>query len=211
MDLEQARTAIADGGRRLLADGLVVGTAGNLSVRVGERIAISPSGVDYDAVTPDDVAVVTLDGVHEAGRPPSTELPLHLATYRRPDVAAIVHTHSAKATALGLVADVLPAVHYLVVDLGGPVPVLPFALPGSEELATAIAGALADPGRTALLLRNHGTVTVGDTLARAHARAVTLEWLAGLWHDASLHGDPAVVTDAELAAVAEHLTGYFDR
>ena len=92
-----------------------------------------------------------------------------------------------------------------------PVPVLPFALPGSEELATAIAGALADPGRTALLLRNHGTVTVGDTLARAHARAVTLEWLAGLWHDASLHGDPAVVTDAELAAVAEHLTGYFDR
>ena len=149
-----------------------------------------------------------LDGrTVEATAPPSTELPLHLAAYRAlPSISAVVHTHSTAATAVGLVLDVLPAVHYLIALVGGPIPVLPYATPGSTALAELIAGAL--PGRSALVLRNHGVVTVGPSLPAALAHAELVEWLASLYLSAVSIGKPSLVDDAELARVAELLAHY---
>jgi L-fuculose-phosphate aldolase len=207
--LEAEREAVVAHGRRLVADGLAVGTAGNLSVRRDRLVAISPSGVGYDALTPAEVSVVDLDGAIVQGATPSSELPLHLAIYASTDHRAVVHTHAGYATALRLVLDELPAVHYLIADLGGPVPVIGFAPPGSDELARLLVPALAS--RSAVLLRNHGTVTVGGCLARAHARSVTLEWLCTLYHRARCVGEPAVLDGAVLDGLAAAMRAYFDR
>jgi L-fuculose-phosphate aldolase len=185
--------------KRLVPDGLVTGTAGNLSVRESDVVAITPTGVAYELLTPADVSLVSLEGALMEGRP-STELPMHLAVYRETVSAAVVHTHSPFATALGTVADQLPAIHYLVAELGGPVPVVPYATPGSGDLARAAAAAL--QGRSAVLLRNHGALAVGDSLPRAYARAVLLEWLAALYCRARALGEPSLVGDEELARLA---------
>lgn len=208
MRLADEREQVVLAARRLVDDGLVVGTAGNVSLRVDETVVITPSGIGYDQLTADQVCLIRMDGeVEEAPLPPSTELPLHLSAYRsagRP--AALVHTHSPNATALGLVLDRLPAVHYLIALLGGPVPVVSYATPGSEQLADLIAAAL--PGRSALLLRNHGVVTVGRSLRSAHDKALLVEWLAELYAKARLLGPPALVDDAELTRVAGLLAHY---
>jgi L-fuculose-phosphate aldolase len=130
---------------------------------------------------------------------PSSELPLHLAVYRSRKANAIVHTHSLYATALTTVMDRLPAIHYQIGDLGGSVPVLPYARFGSKELAAMVAAGL--EGRTAVLMKNHGATTIGPDLPRALARSITLEWIARLYHQAALLGNPALLDDAEIAAV----------
>ncbi len=212
MLLEAERRAVVDTARQLLATGLVIGTAGNVSLRTADLVLITPSGVDYGSLTPEQVCVVDLHGqVREAALSPSTELPLHLAAYhsaRSPSdqVSAVVHTHSPYATAVGLVVETLPAVHYLIAMLGGPVPVVPYATPGSQALADGIGAAL--PGRSALLLRNHGVVTTGPTLRAALEKASLLEWLAEVYSKARVLGAPAVVDDEELARVARLLAHY---
>jgi L-fuculose-phosphate aldolase len=212
MLLEAERQQVVDSAQQLLATGLVIGTAGNVSLRTGDMVVITPSGVDYNSLTPAQVCVLDVQGhVHEAALPPSTELPLHLAAYRSAQspsnrVAAVVHTHSSYATAVGLVVDALPAVHYLIAMLGDPVPVVPYATPGSQALADGIGAAL--PGRSALLLRNHGVVTVGATLRAALEKAALVEWLAEVYAKARVLGDPAIVGDEELARVAQRLAHY---
>jgi L-fuculose-phosphate aldolase len=212
MLLEAERHSVVDTARQLLATGLVIGTAGNVSLRTGDMVLITPSGVDYRSLTPGQVCVVDVHGhVHEAAIPPSTELPLHLAAYRSArspsdQVAAVVHTHSPYATAVGLVIDTLPAVHYLIAMLGGPVPVVPYATPGSQALADGIGAALS--GRSALLLRNHGVVTVGPTLRATLEKASLVEWLAEVYAKARVLGTPAIVGDEELARVAHLLAHY---
>jgi L-fuculose-phosphate aldolase len=208
MLLETEREQVAHWGRRLRPDGLVVGTAGNLSIRRDDLLVISPSGLDYEVIGPADVCVVRRDGtVLEGPYPPSTELPLHVAAYdTTPDIGAVVHTHSPYATALGLVLDELPAVHYLIAMLGGPVPVAAYATPGSAELARHVGTGLA--GRSALLLRNHGSVTTGPALAAAYDHSVLLEWLAGLYARARQLGTPSLVDAGELAVVAGLLEHY---
>lgn len=207
-DAEQAGTRedVVRTARRMLAEGLVTGTSGNLSVRCGDAVLITPSSVDYTGLTPADLVLVGLDGtVRDAGkadRLPSSELPLHLAVYAStPDAAAVVHTHSRFATAVGLVLDELPAVHYAVNGLGGRVRVAPYATFGSAELAAGVAAAL--DGRTGALMRNHGAVTVGPTLAAAYDDTVRLEWLCELWWRARQVGEPALLTDDQLAAARE--------
>jgi L-fuculose-phosphate aldolase len=200
--LADERTDLADTCRRMLREGLVTGTSGNLSVRVGNLVAITPTGVPYEPLTAGDVAVVGLDGaVVEAARGPSSELPTHLAIYRATDAGAIVHTHSMYATTVGTVRDELPAVHYAINALGGPVRVAPYATFGTGELAAAVASAL--DGRTAALLRNHGAVAVGGSLAAAYDCAVRLEWLCELYWRAALLGAPAVLSAAQLADADE--------
>lgn len=217
MLLEAERQEVVAAAQQLLETGLVIGTAGNVSLRSGERVLITPSGVDYRSLTAEHICVVDVTGhVHEAALPPSSELPLHLAAYRSArspsEVAAVVHTHSVYATAVGLVVDTLPAVHYLIAMLGGPVPVVPYATPGSQALADGIGTALTD--RSGLLLRNHGVVTVGPTLRAALEKASLLEWLAQVYCSARALGTPAIVGDEELARVArllEHYGGYAKR
>jgi L-fuculose-phosphate aldolase len=204
MLLEAERALIVAHAGHLRPDGLVVGTAGNLSVRSGDLVAITPTSVDYDALDPGLVCVVGLDGgIVEGERAPSSELPMHLAVYRATDAAAIVHTHAPHATALATVVDELPAIHYMIAELGGSVRVAPYATFGTDELAASVMHALA--GRSAVLLRSHGTLTVGDSLAQAYWRSVLLEWLAALYYRATLLGTPRLIPTGEIELVSERL------
>lgn len=190
--------------RRMAKDGLVTGTSGNISRRAGPMIAITPRNRDYETMSVDDVSLVDLDGQPLAGsRPASTETPMHLAVYRAFDVGAVVHTHSPYATVIGTVVSELPAVHYLVATLGGPVRVAPYHLFGSDQLAAAVTEAGKD--RSAVILGTHGAITWGADLAQAYRRSVTLEWLAALYWRACQLGSPRILTAEELDAVTRQL------
>lgn len=193
--------------RKMIDDGLVVGTSGNISVRSGDLVAVTPSGVDYDAMRIAEVPVVGLDGeVVDGELPPTSELPMHLTAYQRNDVQAVVHTHSLHATAVSLLRDDVPAVHYQLAEFGGAVRVADYATFGSEQLAENMSAALADRG--ACILRNHGALAVGSTLPRAYNRARQLEWLCELWLTAKRAGEPRLLDDEELARCAEQFAGY---
>ncbi|MDJ0345514.1 class II aldolase/adducin family protein, partial [Streptomyces sp. PH10-H1] len=111
--MEKAWSDLVATARRSVADGLVVGTSGNVSVRVGDLVLVTPTGVPYDRLGPVDAVAVGLDGVQVAGRlRPTSELPLHLAVYRGTGARAVVHTHAVHATAVSTLVDELPAVHY---------------------------------------------------------------------------------------------------
>jgi L-fuculose-phosphate aldolase len=199
---------------RMLDDGLAVGKAGNMSVRSGDQVLITPSGIAYADMRPADICVVRLNGdpgpAPPSGTAASTETPMHLAVYAATTARAIVHTHSPEVIALSAVCDELPAIHYAIVGLGGPVRVADYVRFGSQELASAAAAAL--DGRTAVILRNHGAVSYGATLAEAYDRALLLEWLARVhrlaWSRAGGHGggrEPRILTEAELGEVAAEI------
>ena len=196
------RESLVAYGRRLVSDDLVDGMSGNLSARAGDLIAITPSGVPYPEMAPAEICLVRPgDGSTAAGGKPSTETPMHLAVYRATDAAAIVHTHSPFVVALSTVLDELPAVHYAMAGLGGPVRVAPYARFGTQELADGAVAALA--GRAAVILRNHGALAYGGSLGQAYDRARTLEWLARVYWHARLAGSPVTLTVAQLDEVRE--------
>lgn len=188
--------------RRMAADDLAPGTSGNLSVRRGGVMAITPSGLPYERMGPADICLVrTSDAALLAGPRPSTETPTHLALYQASHATAIVHTHSPFVVALSTVLTELPAVHYAMADLGGPVRVAPYARFGTAQLAASAAAALA--GRSAVILRNHGALTCGPTLPRAYERARVLEWLARVYWYARLAGTPETLSEDALAEVRD--------
>ncbi|MBX6353754.1 MAG: class II aldolase/adducin family protein [Thermoflavifilum sp.] len=188
--------------RRTVADGLTVGTSGNLSCRVGEYVAITPSRIPYDRMRPEDCCLLRLDGSVVLGdHAPSSETPLHLAIYASTRAGAVVHTHSPEVVALSAACSELPAIHYAIVALGGPVPVVPYTLFGTQELASRVVAAL--EGRRAAVMQNHGAVTYGRSLPDAYERAVLLEWLAGVYRRALQFGPPRILSDAELADVRD--------
>jgi L-fuculose-phosphate aldolase len=196
---------LVDACRAVAAAGLVVGTSGNVSVRDGDRVLLSPKGLALGALSDADVAVVNLAGEVLAGVPTS-ELELHLAIYRRYDAGAIVHTHAPHATALACVLDELPVIHYQLLALGGAIRVAPFAPFGTAELAAAVVAAL--KGRRAALLANHGAIGYAADLAAAVDDAVLLEWACRLYLDAACVGRPRVLDerqqDAVRASAARH-------
>jgi L-fuculose-phosphate aldolase len=208
MLLPDAREAIVATCQELSSAGLVVGTAGNVSVREGDLVAVSPSGVRYAELTPELVGVHRLDGTPvEAPLTPSSEMPLHLAIYTaRRQVGAVVHTHSPAATALSALVDEVPPMHYYAAMFGGPVPVARYATYGTEELARNVVHALHD--RTGCLMGNHGAVTVGPDLMTAYDRSVYLEWLCDVYLRASSAGTPRLLPPAEITAVRVKLAGY---
>lgn len=200
-ELGEAREQLVRYAGRLVADGLAVGAAGNLSVRVHDLIAITPSGIGYDELTASDICVVTLTGDEvEATETPSSELPMHLAVYAASDARAIVHTHSAEVVALSVTCAELPAVHYAITNLGGPVRVAGYVRFGSAGLADAAVAALAE--RQAAILQNHGGICYGPTLPVAYERSLLLEWLARVYRLARSYGEPHVLSEAELAEVS---------
>ncbi len=208
-ELQAARAQLVSYSARLLADGLAVGSAGNISVRAGDIVAITPSGISYAEMRPGDVCLVTLDGrqLPDGAAPqeheqetPSSETPMHLAIYAATDAAAVVHTHSPEVIALSAARSELPAIHYAITGLGGPVRVAPYVRFGSADLAAAAVQAL--DGRSAVILRNHGAVCYGRDLAQAYDRALLLEWLARTYRLALSYGPPAILSAAELDEVA---------
>jgi L-fuculose-phosphate aldolase len=201
MTLSNAREAICGACTRLAREGLVIGTAGNVSVRSGERVALTPTGGVFGEIEPRDVTVVDLQGNVVDGRlAPTSELALHLRVYERIDGAgAVVHTHSPMATALACVVDEVPPIHYQMLALGGAVPVAPYATFGTDELASAVVESLS--GHSAVLMRNHGALCYGGDLDGAVEAALLLEWACTLYWRASMIGTPSVLTGEQLEAV----------
>jgi L-fuculose-phosphate aldolase len=199
-DLRAARAQAVSYSARLLDDGLAVGSAGNISARAGDVVAITPSGIAYQELRPADICVVALDGtVLDAPTPPSSETPMHLAIYAATGAGGVVHTHSAEVIALSAARDELPAVHYAITGLGGPVRVARYARFGSAGLAAAAVEAL--DGRRAAILANHGAVTYGASLPEAYDRALLLEWLARVYRLSLSYGEPRILSQAELDEV----------
>jgi L-fuculose-phosphate aldolase len=203
------RAAVVDAGARLAARGLVVGTGGNLSVRVDDRVLITPTGMALGALRPEQLTVVDLDGSVLSGEfAPTSELPLHLMVYRSTGATAVAHAHALSSIAVGAVLDVLPAIHYTTLLLGGEVRVAPYATFGSEKLAKSVTAAL--EGRAAALMRNHGSVAHGSDLEQACDRLELLEWLADAYLRAATLGTPQTLSDADLLDVltTAKATGY---
>src|SRR4051794_34952736 len=198
---ERERTDVAEASRRLAAEGLVIGTSGNVSARAGENeVAISPTGAVLAELDPEQVTVVDMGGAVVAGDlAPTSELDLHLGVYRRYDAGAVVHTHAPMATALSCVLDELPCVHYQMLLLGGAVPVAPYATFGTPELASAVLDAL--EGRSAALMANHGAITHGPDANSAVELSLLLEWACTVYWRAAAIGSPGVLDDDQRAAV----------
>jgi L-fuculose-phosphate aldolase len=199
----QARTALVGYGLKMAADRLAVGSAGNLSVRVGDTVVMTPTGISYDRIADSDICVLDAHGnLLDGDGARSSEWPMHRRIYDDTGAGAVVHTHSPFAVALSTVCDELPAIHYSILRLGGPtVRVAPYTTFGSDGLAGAAAAALQD--RTAALLQNHGAIVYGTSLGEAYDRALLLEWLAEVYWRARLAGPARILSGAELDDVRE--------
>jgi L-fuculose-phosphate aldolase len=197
--------------RRMNALGINQGTSGNISARCGDAMLITPSATEYDAMRPEDIALMPLAGTGGAwsGKlKPSTEWRFHLDILRgRPDAGAVIHTHAIHCTALAILRREIPAVHYMIAAFGGAtIRCAPYATFGTAALAAHALTAL--EGRNACLLANHGMIVVGATLQRAMWLAVELETLARQYCLSLQLGIPAVLTDAEIAEAAAGFAGY---
>lgn len=189
--------------KKMWAAGLVAGSSGNVSRRAGMgRIAITPTSVQYEALTRDDVVLIDLatGQAVDSIREPSYELPLHLAIYRsHPEVGAIVHTHAPYVTALSIVRRPLPPViDEMLVYFGGPVEVADYAFTGTDAVGTNVVRALGD--RTGVLLANHGNVCVGRDLEHALHLAVAMEACAKAYVEALKIGEPVQLPNESLVA-----------
>lgn len=181
--------------------GLNQGTSGNISVRVGDDILITPSATPYQAMKPGDVATMPLDGEYGSWKgplEPSTEWRFHLDIMRaRPDVGAIVHAHSTFATILAIARKEIPACHYMIAAFGGDnIRCSGFACYGTKALSDEALQAL--EGRNGCLLANHGMIAVGATLERAMWLAIELETIAKQYYHALLIGGPVLLSPADL-------------
>ncbi|HEY2636581.1 MAG TPA: class II aldolase/adducin family protein [Solirubrobacteraceae bacterium] len=200
--LPAERAAVAAACRRLAAGGLVYETSGNVSLRAGEHVAITPTGGRLAELADEDVCVVDLAGTLVDGAlAPTSELDLHLGVYHRHGAGAVVHTHSPLATALGLVLDELPCVHYEMLGLGGTVPVAPYRTFGTPELAETVLDAL--EGRPAALMANHGAIVHGSDMDEAVRRAEGLERACELYWRAAAIGAPRTLDEQERRAVLD--------
>ncbi len=190
------RDQVAAAAQQVAEEGLVVGSAGNLSLRVDDVVWVTASGVDLARCTGDDVTAVDLDGELLEGRfAPTSELELHLGVYADTATNAVVHSHAPWSTAVACVVDELPVLHYQQMALGGVIRVAPYATFGTPELADHVRAALVD--RQAALMANHGSVAIGLTLEKAVDHALLLEWLAALHHRTHALGAPTPLTDDE--------------
>jgi L-fuculose-phosphate aldolase len=193
--LDAEREQVAAAARMLAAEGLVIGTAGNVSARAGDHVAVTPTGAVLAELDSEQVSVVDLEGERVAGElEPTSEIELHLGVYRRYDAGAVVHTHAPMATALSCVIDELPCVHYQMLLLGGSVKVAPYATFGTPELATSVLDAL--EGHTAALMANHGALTYGASVDGAVEGSLLLEWACTVYWRAQALGEPRAL-DAE--------------
>jgi L-fuculose-phosphate aldolase len=201
------RKALAEGSRAIGRSGMVVASAGNLSVREGDRLLITPRGAELDAVDPLDLVDVSLtDGTvaadHARASRPSSETPLHRSIYATCGAGAIVHTHAHYCTVLSTLVDELPAIHYVITAFGGPVRVARYETFGTDALAGSVCEALRD--RRGALMANHGAVVAGRDIEHAVALAIQLEWLASIHYHALCAGTPRTLSADQLDEVIEH-------
>lgn len=210
MLLQAERQAIVKFGQKMITSQLTTGAGGNLSIfdRASGQVAISPSGIEYFDLQPEDVVITDLDGqVIEGQYTPSSELGFHLALYRqRPDVNAVLHTHSVYATTIACLGWEIPAVHYLVGFSGHKVPLAPYATFGTPELARNVATGIGE--YNAVLLANHGLVAVGADLGRAFNTAEEIELVARIYYQAESVGTPVILPGEEMDRVLDKFATY---
>ena len=210
LNWQEKRRAVLEAAQEMAALGLVVGTSGNVSMRVDansderELMAITPSGIEYDILNTEDILVTDMNiEPAEGDGVPSSEAMLHAEIYRhRRDVGAVMHTHSAFATAVAVAGlDIPPIIDEMVLTVGGEVKVAEYAFPSSEALAANVREALG--GRNAALMRNHGVVGVGADLREALKVCELVEHAARVMVYASMLGGatslPSDVLEAEMA------------
>jgi L-fuculose-phosphate aldolase len=214
-DREKAEAAlrreIVETCRAMNALGINQGTSGNVSARHGDSLLITPSGLPYEEMTPEDIVPMPLDGAdgrYGGKRAPSSEWRFHLDIMRaRPEVGAVVHTHSTYATALAICGLEIPAVHYMIAAAGGStIRVAAYATYGTAALSENALAAL--EGRSACLLANHGVIATGPSLQRALWLAGEVETLAEQYVLARTLGRPQVLPDDEIARVVEKFKSY---
>ena len=206
-DERRLRTQLVEAGRRMNATGLNQGKSGNLSARFGAGFIVTPTGIPYERLEPADLVSMegdTPNGAHA----PSSEWRLHRDVYAsRPEVGAVVHTHSPYATTLACLRRAIPAFHYEVAFAGGrDIRCSPYATFGTQELSRL--GLAALEGRRACLLANHGLVAIGRDLDEAFGLAEKVENLARLYWQALQVEEPAILDDAEMDRILEKFRDY---
>ena len=205
--IDRLRAGLVRACRELAQTGLVVGSAGNVSVRSDDLVLVTPTGARLATLREDGLALVDLDGsLVDGPLLPTSELPLHLAVYRSFDARAVVHTHPPMATAVACVADELPCIHYTLLSLGGSVRIAPYVTFGTAELAASVVEAL--QGRRAALMGGHGAVTYGRDIDGALAATELLEWACGVYVHACACGTPRVLDEHQRQATAAALATY---
>jgi L-fuculose-phosphate aldolase len=208
MEHEALRREIVASCINMNARGINQGTSGNISARVPDGFLITPSGMAYDETEPEDIVMMRLDGSYEGRRKPSSEWRFHRdLMVTRPEIGAVVHTHSMFATTLSCLGLDIPAVHYMMAAAGGSsIRCAPYATYGTQETADNALKAL--EGRNACLLANHGMIVVGPNLKKAMWLAVEVETLAAQYWRALQIGKPNILPDEEIQKVIEKFRGY---
>ena len=205
------REAIVDACRQMNALGLNQGTSGNISVRWGDGLLITPSGLAYARMRPEDIVPMQLDGSHEHHLAPSSEWRFHCDIMKaRPDVGAIMHAHPIYATAFAICHKEIPAVHYMIAAAGGPtIRCGDYASYGTAELSQIAVAAL--EGRNACLLANHGMIATGADLDKAMWLALEVETLCRQYAAALQIGTPHVLPNDEIARTVKKFEQYGPR
>jgi L-fuculose-phosphate aldolase len=194
--------------RRLSASGLNRGTSGNASVRVAEGFLVTPSGMEVDAMTPHDMVLMDKHGDFHGERQPSSEWRFHHDILRaRPEIGAVIHTHSMFATTMACLQRDIPPFHYMIALTGADtIRCAPYALFGSQALSDGAVAAL--QGSKACLLANHGMIVLGEDLERAYAVAVEVETLCEQYWRALQIGEPYLLSAQEMQDVFQQFKGY---
>ncbi|KJC40469.1 fuculose phosphate aldolase [Bradyrhizobium sp. LTSP885] len=210
-DERQLREAIIAKCRWMNASGLNQGTSGNISARYKDRMLITPSATPYDAMKPEMIASMPLEGAYgdwDGPLQPSTEWRFHLDIMRaRPDVGGIVHTHSTYATVLAIARKPIPACHYMIAAFGGAdIRCAGYARYGTKELSEHAISAL--EGRNGCLLANHGMIALGANLDKAMWLAVELETIARQYYLSLALDSRVVLSDEEIAETAQGFSSY---
>lgn len=202
------RQQIIDACLRMNGLGINQGTSGNVSARVRGGLLITPSGVPYEALKPADIVKMRLDGAWSGRLQPSSEWRFHVDIMAaKPEVQAIVHTHSVFATTVACLRKPIPAVHYMVAVAGGDsIPCADYATFGTQALSDNAIAALQD--RTACLLANHGVIATGASIDKALALAVEVETLARMYWQALQAGTPTILGPDEMARVVNKFRSY---
>ncbi|MFC7156877.1 class II aldolase/adducin family protein [Halomarina halobia] len=207
--LRAEREDISRIGREMREKGLTKGSGGNVSARSGDRVAVSPSGIPYEDITPETVPITDLNGTLRDGeRDPSSETPMHVLIYAgRPDVGGIVHTHSPYASTFASLGEPIRASHYLIAFAGKEVPVAGYEPPGTEALGELAVNALGHD-HDACLLQNHGVIAVGEDADAALETAEMVEFVAQIHYQASAIGDPVIMADDDLEYLVDMFGSY---
>ncbi len=202
------RQEIIDACRAMDRRGINQGTSGNIGVRWGHGLLVTPSGLAYDAMVPEDIIFLDMNGTPAGPHKPSSEWRFHRDILRdRRDIGAVVHAHPPFCTAIAITGADIPAVHYMIAATGGPtVRCAPYATFGTEALSKNALRAL--EGRLCCLLANHGSIACGPSLAKALWLATELETLARQYFLSRQFGQPVILSDDEIARVSEKFKNY---